>query len=100
MKLEKEQKERLVEHFENIGGVPACSFCGKNDWQGDQHIFQALTYSPKGLVIGGPVMPFVTIGCKNCGNMQFFNAIAIGILPKEEPGASAPTEQVKEADND
>lgn len=100
MRMDEEQMILLKDHFkEKFGGIPRCPLCGKNNWQGNPDIFQISLFTPGKMTIGGPLMPVVTIGCENCGSVQFFNAIATGIVVKEDREQSSPPDQVEDADN-
>lgn len=63
----------------------ACEVCGNNSWHIGHHLVTPLTYK-KGINIGGIAYPFFIVGCSNCGNTKFFNALQMGLLRnKEEP---------------
>jgi hypothetical protein len=35
------------------------------------------------MIIGGPTYPHFMLVCNNCGNVQFINAVAAGVLPAD-----------------
>ncbi len=58
----------------------ACPICRIPNWAiGDGFTLVMTQDSPKGVVIGGPVMPCVSIICTNCGNTVLLNVLILGL---------------------
>lgn len=70
--------EKLNEKVVN-GGV--CRICQKGPVNiGGDFVTPTAWTSDGNLMIGGPVYPQVMTICGNCGNTQFYNAVALGIV--------------------
>lgn len=82
MKIKDDQFQKIVNNFNNY--VPdgiKCPICGKNDWiLGDSIAELSLGRDEDGYVIA----PVVLLSCKNCGNVQLFNAFKLGIAQSDE----------------
>lgn len=82
MKIQDKQFQKIVKQFDSFvpNGIK-CPICGKNDWiLGDSIAEISLGRDENGLV----VFPVVLLSCKNCGNVQIFNAFKLGIAQSDE----------------
>lgn len=81
MKLNKIQKEKLLQHFnKKVPKLPECSVCHKKIWTISDTIYELREYHGGSVVLGSPLAPIITLICKNCGNTLFFNAILLNII--------------------
>jgi hypothetical protein len=70
---------------ENWSGPHECQVCKNSDWIILDNIWELRKFEGGGLVIGGaPVLPVVALMCNVCGQMLFFNAIAVKALERAE----------------
>ena len=82
MKIQDDQFQKIVNNFNSFvpNGIK-CPICGKNDWiLGDSVAEISLGRDEHGLVIA----PVILLSCKNCGNVQLFNAFKLGIAQSDE----------------
>lgn len=70
----------------------ACPLCGNNKWNITEHVFQAIEFDQKGIILGGAAYPIVPITCANCGNTYFINAFVADLIDRE------PSAEENEAD--
>jgi hypothetical protein len=63
----------------------ACPFHGLTTWEVGGVLAQAMAYVGGGLVVGGPVYPFLVVTCSHCGYSVLVNALKIGIVQPEQP---------------
>ena len=82
MKLDKQQKDKLIKVLQKFEFSAVCSICQTNDWNVADTIFEMREFQGGNLVIstGQSVYPAIPIICKNCGNTLLINPISIGIL--------------------
>jgi len=90
----------ITEHWKSW----TCPFSGGTTWDLGQYVAQSTIFSGGALIVGGPVYPYITVTCKDCGYVVFLNAIKIGIIPPSTKPAN-PTEtrvepaEVEEGEN-
>ncbi len=75
--------DKLNLHFTKIPQKP-CQICGQTAWLVSDKIFYLGEYENGNVVIGGPVLPVVTVTCGNCGNTVFINALVAGLLEQNK----------------
>jgi predicted nucleic-acid-binding Zn-ribbon protein len=63
-----------------------CEICSSQNWSLSQDVVMPITYSNKGLELGGRSYPQVMLTCKNCGNTKYFNTVVMGIIEGEKKG--------------
>jgi len=61
-----------------------CTVCGVDDQWGLVPQFLYLSMGPVGAQLRSRTYPSVAVTCQNCGHTIFFNAVAMGLLPKGE----------------
>lgn len=54
--------------------------CHVVNWSVQDSIYQLAQFNQGALVIGGSVVPVITVVCGNCGNTILVNAITAGVL--------------------
>jgi len=69
--------------------VGACSACGNEEWMLSDTMFCLMPHNGVSVVVGSKVQPVVTIICKRCGLLRLFNALEVGIVPKQPKEVSA-----------
>jgi len=69
---------------EQWGGPKVCPVCGHNDWAILERVWEAREYRKGGLVVGGEILPLISIMCNVCGYTMMFNAIAVGLVERAE----------------
>lgn len=94
-RLSAEQKKRFSEWlYEKTPSLPKCAVCRGRDWFIPDELLEVRPYQNGHLKLGVPTYVFVGVACKNCGNTNFINAVASGVLDsglREEE--KAPTEK-------
>lgn len=88
-KLSQGEKQRIADWL-NRKGVRNCSVCSANQWTIADHLVAPNTFHGGGLVLGGASYPQAMLICGNCSNTLYFNAVMMGILPREERTADQP----------
>lgn len=78
-----------------------CPICGSLHWLGPQYVVQPLTHVPMGQIQfgGGPGYPLVLVICQTCGYTMAFNAIMVGLFPKQQTLPPKPQTEQTEAAN-
>jgi hypothetical protein len=61
------------------GGV-ACPICQTKNWTILPELLAPPAFHGGSLIIGGSSFPHFVMACTNCGNSQFINAVATGIV--------------------
>jgi hypothetical protein len=92
MRLNEDQKQLVLEHLKKYWPDPQpCPVCRNEIWTLTDTVYEMREYYSGNLVVGGSIFPVVSVTCSTCGNSLFFNAIAIGILPKSmQPATNKP----------
>lgn len=62
-----------------------CELCGGTKWTGWD--LAPLHITPPGvpagaMVVGGPFLPLLAIGCEGCGNTKLLNLVLLGHVPR------------------
>lgn len=90
MKLTEKQQQLVINKLQNTKKI--CPSCGNNNLIIGDRIFELREFNGGNLVIGGKessIYPLIVVACPVCGNIQFFNAILMGVISsntsKEEP---------------
>lgn len=94
-KLTPEEAERARTWLlERWGGGRQCPWhpTVPNNWEmGD--VIMTLPFTGGGVSIGGPTYPLLTVSCSHCAYTVLFNAIKMGVVPRQEaPVAETPPE--------
>lgn len=86
MKLTGDQQHTALEKLQHFFDHQ-CD-CGHGDWILSDKIFELREFHSGNLVIGGnsSVLPVISVSCKACGNTQFFNALLLGLVEKNDGG--------------
>lgn len=103
MMITDDQFQKIANQFNSFvpNGIK-CPVCGKNDWIiGDSIAEIPLGKDENGLI----VVPAVLLSCKNCGNIQLFNAFKLGIAQSDEEAqnneqSNSTQVETKESNND
>lgn len=56
-----------------------CPICRAQSWEAFGHIVAPLTYSPGAFSLGGTTYPTLNLVCTNCGAVQAFSAVLLGL---------------------
>lgn len=98
-KLTDDQKKRFAEWVNSKTPlIGKCSVCGHREWTILDDILEVRPFNGGGMVIGGPVYPYVALFCTNCTNTQFLSAIATGVLNPNATSGDTPDRDVKSSD--
>jgi len=62
-----------------------CPVCNTNQWSIGTHIIAEQIHRGGNVLIGGAIYPMVFVTCSNCAYTRHFNAIQMGVIPKDEP---------------
>lgn len=68
---------------------PSCTAVGQ--WEGSNHFVQPVTHFPLGTMVlaGAPAYPLLLVFCQVCGYTMAFNALTMGLYPKDADSAGA-----------
>jgi len=76
--LSQEQKKQIIMELEKRGATLPCPRCGNRNFVILEGYFnQPMSTEVGAIVLGGPTVPSVVIGCSRCG---FLSQHALGIL--------------------
>lgn len=86
--MEKEEKEKIVKALEEHGAILPCPRCGNKNFTLLDGYFNQTVQTDlknlKNLLIGGPSIPSIVIGCSRCGYLSQHSLGVLGLLPIEE----------------
>lgn len=68
----------------NWKGKKLCPICQSNNWFILNNVWESREFHSGDFVVGGPVLPLVSVMCNVCGYTLLFNAIAVGAVPRPE----------------
>lgn len=81
MKLNQQQKDKLLTRLREIWKNKVCDICGTAKWRIDDKLFELREYHEDSVVFGsGAIKPLITMACSNCGNVKIMNAIKLGLI--------------------
>lgn len=82
----KVNKDKMEVYLKKIRAT-VCPLCGNNRWNINEHVFQAIEFDYKGIILGGAAYPVFPLTCANCGNTYFINALVADVIDevKSEP---------------
>lgn len=84
--LTPEELDRIKRWFlDHLASDTKCPVCGTNKFTIIPSIINAPVHIPGGIRVPGPYLPLVPIVCQNCGRVDLFSAIIMGVVPKDEP---------------
>ena len=86
MKLTDEQLKIVIQHLQNVAPNGfACPVCGEKHWTVNNILFETREFANGKLFSKEQkvLIPFVTLDCPKCHNTLFLNAVALGIVSKE-----------------
>ena len=78
--LDANTPEKLNEWFKSKGLVPKCPLCGQTSWGTFAHFVAPPIFTPNALTVGGPAYPLINMVCNNCGGVQSFSAVLLGLV--------------------
>lgn len=84
---EQEQKKAINWLHTRAKGGGRCLLCDNNTWSIIDAFTAVVVYSETALILEQTV-PLVGFVCNHCANVQFFSAVAMGLLPSEEGGGN------------
>lgn len=77
--LTSDDLQKVEGWFRSKGIVLTCPICKSSNWGSFGHIVAPMTYSPGAFQIGGTSYPTVNLVCTNCGSIQAFSAVLLGL---------------------
>lgn len=82
MKLNDEQRNKILQKLQNPSWGCACPVCKSAQWNVSDTIFELREFNSGSLVVSdqNPIYPVIPMTCTNCGNTIFLNAIIMGAL--------------------
>lgn len=81
MALTDEQKQKVVDWIDaKFPKGLTCPLCQSLDWLVSNDIVVPPVWQLHGIDLTKPSVPVVPFSCKNCGHVEFFDAIAIGLI--------------------
>lgn len=75
---------RAEEWFRSRNVVFRCPICSAQSWQAMDRLVTPLVWYEDSVGLGGVSYPTLTLVCTNCGSMQSFNAVLMGLIPRAE----------------
>jgi hypothetical protein len=84
MRLTPEQSQQIINHLERKQ-VSGCSVCSSRSWAVGETVFEVGEFfqSSADAASGHSLrMPVIAVTCRNCGHLDFFNAMLLGIIPQ------------------
>jgi len=83
--MEKEEKEKIVKALEEHGAILPCPRCGnKNFTLLDGYFNQTIQTNLTKMLIGGPSVPSIVLGCSRCGYLSQHSLGVLGLLSMKE----------------
>ena len=79
MALDTNQKQKVREHFDGIGGTPDCSVCGRNSWRAEGVVVAPELRDDHKLEMTGSATPMLQLACDHCGHVLLFVATRMGL---------------------
>lgn len=83
--LNNKEKKLLLEKLSFLT-TKRC-ICGSINWVISDRIFELKEFKKgKEVIVGGKsvVFPIIPVTCQNCGQVIYFNALQLGLIPKDE----------------
>jgi hypothetical protein len=77
--MEKIDSEKTIVFLRDNWKNP-CPMCGVRKWNVLDTVFELHEYNKGSVVIGGTVMPLITVVCSNCGTTILINALTSGLI--------------------
>jgi hypothetical protein len=84
MSLDQEQEQHVRAWFQAKQVTTLCPACQAGEWV-LLEIVEAPVRWPAELHSGGPGMPMIPRGCRNCGYLMFFSAAKMGLGESDDP---------------
>lgn len=78
-KIPDDAARRLAAWFDSKHILLVCPICRANSWGTFGHIVAPNVYSSTGMVVGGISYPLMNVVCQNCGSVQSFSAVMLGL---------------------
>lgn len=85
--LTAEEQKRVIDLL-NTNGIGNCALCKNERLEINEQLGCLPTSDIKGSVDVRTIFPCVVVTCSNCGHMQFFSAMKLGLMAKDEEGES------------
>jgi len=81
VKLNRDQKEALIQRTRSTWKQPGCVLCGNNKWSVSDEVFEAREFHGGVMKVGGgsQTIPLVVVSCGGCGQVIFMNLSVVGI---------------------
>jgi predicted nucleic-acid-binding Zn-ribbon protein len=70
-----------------------CPICGRNDWNIGEHVAEMPALGKTMVAAKRATYPHVALVCLNCGHTLLFNAVVIGIVPRQSQKQSDAEEE-------
>ena len=83
MILSDESRELVVTKLRDSGLLSQpCQKCRERRWQLSDRVLELREYQRGSLVLGGEqiVIPLIVAFCSNCGSLEIFNALILGVI--------------------
>lgn len=86
MKLNNEQKDKLVIKLNQVWINKICEVCNQKNWTIDDTLFELREFHGGLTVLGsGAIKPLITISCTYCANTKLMNAIQLELIDPKNP---------------
>ena len=85
MALTKEERDIALDHIKTHWKRDnTCSVCGESNWNIHPTLYEIREFNEGSMVVGGPLVPLIAVGCASCGNLKFFSAITAGLVNRPD----------------
>lgn len=73
-------QQRIISAIQARAPQASCPFCHRGPFTlVDRYLSLSLSETAGAVVLGGSVLPIVSLVCSNCGHTQMFNLIVLGL---------------------
>lgn len=84
MSINDENKKKFIEALKQKGVSSTCPMCSRKDWILAENYTPLLLQPLEGVFnLGGPMIPAISLVCKNCGHIALYSSKILANLPEE-----------------
>lgn len=93
--LTQKQRDKAINWINSKTKDHKCPVCGHDQWHLGPDIINAIPQG-KQVLLAQPVYPQVFIVCTNCYFVQYFMAVAMGVVDEEEDTMNQKSEEISD----
>lgn len=78
--------EKFMQEINNKWKSKICPMCGHQEWIADEMLTTTIPIDKdnRGIIMGGKIIPLVSVTCKYCGNTILVNAKLLGCIEEND----------------